>query len=394
MGQAGKGVEVRDKSIRIFFITEDGERHKPTLMVNGKPMPPTPANIKYATRLRGEIVQKIALGIFSMVEYFPASGTVARGLTVGTQLDHWLALQDIEPSTKAGYESAIRFWKAAKFLDERGTEIVFGNLGLRAVKHSHILAALKTRKLSGKTTNNYVSVLREAFALALMDKAVGENPVAGIPRAKHQKDPPDPFALDEAEAIIAYSREHHPEAVYNLIENWFFTGYRTSEAFGVKWPSVDFRRGEVLVHEALVRGEEKDTTKTDVSRLVKLNSRALGALKRQKAHTYLANSYVFLDPRYGEPWKEERAFRRSFWTPALKALGIRYRRPYNMRHTYATMMLMAGMKPAWCAKQMGHSIEMFLNTYAKWIDGEEDDRQMDRLENFIAPQPAQKASGT
>lgn len=61
-------------------------------------------------------------------------------------------------------------------------------------------------------------------------------------------------------------------------------------------------------------------------------------------------------------------------------MGIRYRRPYNMRHTYATAMLMAGMTPAFCAKQLGHSVEVFLNTYSKWMDGAQDDREMARLE--------------
>ena len=47
----------------------------------------------------------------------------------------------------------------------------------------------------------------------------------------------------------------------------------------------------------------------------------------------------------------------------MKALGIRYRPPYNTRHTYATMMLMAGMTPAFCAKQLGHSVDIFLRTH-------------------------------
>ena len=82
---------------------------------------------------------------------------------------------------------------------------------------------------------------------------------------------------------------------------------------------------------------------------------------------------VFHDPRYDSAWVDERAFRRSFWKPTLKVLGIRYRRPYNMRHSYATAMLMAGMTPAFCAKQLGHSVEMFLRTYSKWLDGEQNE---------------------
>ncbi len=97
---------------------------------------------------------------------------------------------------------------------------------------------------------------------------------------------------------------------------------------------------------------------------------------------------VFADPRYFAEWSDERAFRRSFWTPTFKQLGIRYRRPYNMRHSYATAMLMAGMTPAFCAKQLGHSIEMFLRTYARWMDGAQNEVEMARLErSFSAKLP-------
>jgi integrase len=94
----------------------------------------------------------------------------------------------------------------------------------------------------------------------------------------------------------------------------------------------------------------------------------------------LAGDFVFLDPRYGKPWTEERAFRRSYWAPTLTALGLRYRRPYNTRHSYATMMLMSGMTPAFCAAQLGHSVGMLLSTYARWLDGEHNAMEMGRLE--------------
>jgi len=40
------------------------------------------------------------------------------------------------------------------------------------------------------------------------------------------------------------------------------------------------------------------------------------------------------------------------------------------------MMLIIGMTPAFCAKQLGHSVEMFLRTYAKWIDGGQNTLEM------------------
>ena len=372
MGRKGDAVEVRDTTLRVSFVWE-GQTVRRTLMVEGKPLPPTAANIKYAQRLGVEIREKIRHGIFVMAEYFPIAGETSSSalLTVGAQLDNWIAAQRLEESTRASYESAIKFWKI------NGLE----NKPLRSLVKSHVLTALAKRPdLSGKTVNNYVQVLREAVELAVEDKILSENPVAKIAKAKYQKDPPDPFSRDESENIIAELAQKHPGQVSNFVEFWFWTGMRTSEIFGLRWVNVDLASGAVMVKEAVVRGRYKDRTKTNVSRLVKLNSRALAALQRQRQHTQMAGEMVFNDPRYARAWEDERAFRRSYWTPTLKRLGIRYRRPYNMRHSYATAMLMAGMAPGFCAKQLGHSVEQFHKTYARWLDGEQNDLEMARLE--------------
>lgn len=389
MGRIGSGVEVRAASLRVNF-TVDGISHKPTLKdADGRPLKPTPANIKYATRLVVEIRKKLELGVFVMAEYFPADGKAGE-ITLARQLDAWFGAQRLEPSTMAGYSSAVKFWKGAQY-DRDKPLLKLGDKPLRTVTLTDAKTVLALRpKLSGKTVNNYVSVLREALALAVSDKVVDRNIADEIPRAKWQRDPPDPFSRGEAEAIIAYAQAKHPEQVYNLIETWFFTGPRTSEIFGLKWPNTDLASERVRIREALVRGEEKDSTKTGIERDVMLNSRALAAMQRQRKHTQMKGEHVFVDPRYGTPWTEERAFRRSYWTPMLKVLGIRYRRPYNMRHTYATMMLMAGATPAWCAKQLGHSVEVFLRTYSKWIDGDQNNRELAGLEKWLSAGDAQR----
>jgi integrase len=57
-------------------------------------------------------------------------------------------------------------------------------------------------------------------------------------------------------------------------------------------------------------------------------------------------------------------------------------------------MLMAGMTPAFCAKQLGHSIEMFLSTYSKWPDGNQNDLEMSRLESAILPRKLPDATAS
>jgi len=47
---------------------------------------------------------------------------------------------------------------------------------------------------------------------------------------------------------------------------------------------------------------------------------------------------------------------------------VRYRNPYQTRHTFASMMLSAGDSILWLAKQMGHkNTKMIIEVYAKWI---------------------------
>lgn len=375
MARTGSGVEVRPKSIRFTFVPG-----KPTLLVNGQPAAPTPANVKWACRLAAEIRERMRCGTFSLLEYFPAAGTAGAPITVGKQLDTWLDAQRIEASTRKTYSSSIRFWKGAP----TGGALAMGDMALRALRHSHVLTALASRPgLTGKTVNNYVSVLREACELAVLDRALTENPVKAIEKAAHQKAPPDPFDATERDRIVAYISAHFDAQEANYCEFKFFTGLRPSEAIALRWPNIDLAKGEMLISEAVVLGQRKQT-KTNVARVVKLNSRAMAVLQRQRQHTFLAQGAVFYDPRHGEAWADEKAFKKRCWVPTLKRLGIRYRPPYNTRHTYATMLLMADMKQAFCARQMGHSIEVFNSTYARWLDGDRDDLEMARLESSLA----------
>lgn len=393
MGRTGSGVEAREGSIRLHF-TYEGEARKETLKTDGKPLPPTPANLKYAHRLAGEIREKIKYGTFVYADYFPASktATTGQGVSMGDRLDIWFnTLVGMEGSTLKGYGSAKDWWKAQ-----------IGHIPARGLIKSQVLAALKTEpEWTGKTLNNKMSVLRRAIQLAMDDKVMTASPIAGMESFAHQAPEPDPFGQDEADAIIAGLAQHYDEQIARYFGAKFFTGLRTSESLAQRWSWVDWRLKLIGVSEAIVLGEFKDNTKTNTVRQVQLNSRALGYLKDQKPATFLKGAapgqdWIFPDPRTGERFTDDEPPRELWWRPCLKRLGIRYRSPYETRHTYATMMLMAGATPAWAARQMGHSVEQFLNTYAKWIDGGRNEVEMGKLEALlgdssrILPRPAAK----
>lgn len=384
MGRKGTGVEVREASIRLHF-TIDGTPRKETVVTEGKPVPPTPANIKYATRLAEEIREKIRHGTFVYADYFPASkhATTGQGTTFGDQLDLWLRLQAGKASsTLKGYGVAVTWWKAH-----------LGTKALRGLKHTDFLDALaKEPSWTGKTRNNKTSVARQALALAIRDGILRSHPMDGIEAAPHQKPEPDPFDREEVELILADMRKHYHPQVALYFEFKFFTGVRTSESLALRWDSIDWRREQAAVREGIVLGEHIKRTKTHGARQVELNSRALGALKAQKAHSFLLpGGWVFRDPRTGQRWLSDEGPRENFWRPTLRRLGIRYRSPYQTRHTYATIMLMAGVRPAYGARQMGHGIEQFLRTYSKWIDGDQNELEMGKVEAALSGAAGEKS---
>ena len=378
MGRDGSGLEARDNSIRIHF-TWNEEARKETLRTDGKSMSPTPANLRYAHRIAGEIKDRIRHGAFVYADYFPASATATtgQGVTPGQRLDLWLSVQtDKASATLKGYCVAVEFWKST-----------LGHKPIRSVVHSDILAALSTKpKWTGKTRNNKTSVLRLALVLAMRDGVITTNPIDGLESAEHQRPEPDPFSVEEAEAIIAAMAARGDNEVARYFGCKYYTGLRTSESLGLQWSSIDWRKGTLAVLDAVVLSEYKYRTKTHEVRYAQLNRRALQFLKDQKPATFLhTDGFILPDPRTGKRWTDDEPPRELYWRPCLKRIGMRYRSPYETRHTYATMMLMAGVAPGFAARQMGHSVETFLRKYARWIDGGQNAIEMGKLEEMLSP---------
>ncbi|PTS84259.1 hypothetical protein DBR00_10040 [Pseudomonas sp. HMWF032] len=108
--------------------------------------------------------------------------------------------------------------------------------------------------------------------------------------------------------------------------------------------------------------------------------------RRKSAGKATGTPFIFPPSKNNELAKQTSDLHHQ-WRPALKALGIGYRPPYNCRHTYATMCLMSGMNPAFIAQQLGHSVQMLLPTYARWLNSRNDWDELNKLKT--APSVAQ-----
>ena len=64
----------------------------------------------------------------------------------------------------------------------------------------------------------------------------------------------------------------------------------------------------------------------------------------------------------------------------MKRLGLHYREPYQARHTFATLALMAGANSPYIGRLLGHTnANMLFRVYSKWIDGADKSREREKL---------------
>lgn len=374
MGRVGSGVELRDTSIRIKFVL-DGETIRERLVVNGKSMLPTPANIKYATRLAAQVQQAIATDTFSFERFFPESKRVHVEVkeeeTFGKAADAWLESQGrLSEATKDQYGTAVRFWK--RRLGEKTV--------LRSITHKMLAAEIGGYPWpSAKTHNNYLIALRGILDLEYRGADTVHNPINGIENMKVVKKLPDPFSTDERDSILADMRKQYDQRVWAYFQWMFFTGMRPEEAIALRWSDIDFNLQIARVQRVRTfKGTERDGSKTHTERDVDLLPQALEALAVMKVHTKMLRverdsdddtaADIFQNPITGRPWHDERSQRDTYFRPSLKRLGLRWRNAYNTRHTFATAALMTGaVPPAYIAAQLGHSVKMLLEKYARWL---------------------------
>jgi len=358
------GITANKSSIQIAF-TYNGMRCRETIKVK-----PTKSSLKEMVRKRDVILYEVGMGQFDYLKHFPNSkkaqelaGSQACNITITQMVDDWFKRNQNqwEYSTKLGYISKIN----------HHIEPNFGHLTIDKFKPSIFKdwGATATNKrtneqLTGKTKNEVRSILRSAFQELYIDEIIDGNPIDRIKRFKHVKKEPEPFTADEREKILTQMTGQ----VRNLYEFAFWTGLRTSELLALRKCDIDLKREVIFVRKALVHGREKGTKTKAGERTHQLHEIALKTLNKQLTLSPDSQERIFMNPETMQPWRDDRAIYNSCWLPALKTSGVKFRKQYNTRHTYASTMLTLNKPIAWVARQLGHSdISMTLTTYARWI---------------------------
>ena len=334
-------------------------------------LPPTKSNLAYAARLRAEILGKIERGTFRYDEHFPGSPRCAvfghtrasnREVTIRELLEAYRGRAEVnlQPSTFTGYRKAIDNVLVPRF----------GHLQVEALNAGVLREWIALQAVTRKRMSNLLLPLRNALAEAVADEIIDHNPIERLqlgrilPRDTQQTEyAPDPFTVPELVALLQVL----DSGERNAFQAWAFTGVRTSELIALRWDRVDLAAGTMRIDMAVVEGEEK-TTKTKAGiRVVPLLAAAAQALEAQRELTQLAGGRVFLNPRTKTEWTDQALLR--VWQRACKLAKVRYRNPYQLRHTFASQLLSQGENAALISKLLGHkTTEMVIRNYGRWVD--------------------------
>jgi len=370
------GVELVGKSIRIRF-SWNKKRHCETLA-----LPQTPKGIAAAEALRSQVAQLAKLGVLTPEKYrelFPnsRSDATAQMPIFFDYAQDWLDSLQIEDSTRKNYRGTMQnYWvpHLAQYPLDKITPVL-----MRKIVNGITWTSPVRRK-------GAIRLVTSMLTQAVNDELILRNPASSIPPTRVAKREIDPFSRDEADELIAklYEVTSGLQTIYAcFFEFSFYTGMRPGEAMALRWSEVDTRSRRAKVCRIRLYGKIKERTKTKVSREVLLNDRALQALEKARPLTAARSDYVFAPEGSGdrsELYIRSETGAKRYWLAALRKAGIRYRRMYDTRHTYATMCLMSGMNPAFIAAQLGHSVQVLLSTYAKWISSPSDFAELEKLD--------------
>ncbi|SFI71290.1 integrase [Pseudomonas guineae] len=364
------GIEPVGDKLRIRF-TWAGSRRCETL-----PYPQTPKGIAAAVAIRDQVAQLKKLNLLSEDKYaelFPNSSYAVASLkpTFTEYAQLWIDSRQIVDATRRNYCSILNnVW--VPHLGSKRIDMISA-ADLRKVAAAISWASPSHRK-------NSTVLLASIFRSAVADELTGRNPAASIPRSKVPRRPVDPFTREEADRIIAwlYANLAGPLRMYAAyFEFAFYTGLRPCEQLALKRSEVKEVERRAHICRLVSDGNIEERIKTKYTREVLLNERALHALGVAKQlHD---GEFVFAPVDGSGPYIRSENTPKHYFQLALAALKIRARRQYDARHTYATMCLMAGMNPAFIAGQLGHSVQMLLTTYAKWLSSASDWTELNKL---------------
>lgn len=325
------------------------------------------------------------------------SHVLASRQNVGDYLEGWLSTQEgrLKPTTAASYRWLVQSYLVPHLGAAQVQDVTPSQLE-RLYVELVVAGGRDGKPLSLRTVRYAHSVLRKALADGVRKGLLSKNPAEHVelPMRAHQVDvldSPDeaeeevPFHVWDAAQVRTWAAAMEDDRLRALWLLLPLTGLRRGEALGLRWRDLDLRDGgqlRVRQNLVVVGGRvQMDTPKTRKSRReFSLDPEALAALKRHRkaqlqervawGGAYQDRDLVFCreDGTPLDPNAMTKAFGRL-----SKAAGLPTVRLHDLRHSYATIALSAGVSLFVVSRRLGHTtITQTADTYAHLLPSDDE----------------------
>jgi integrase len=221
---------------------------------------------------------------------------------------------------------------------------------------------------------------------------IQSNPVAAVKKPQQKRSrsirPIPPAKVEEIRRSFLVRKRIRDATLVSVLA---YAGLRPGEALALTWGDIGERT--ILVERAVAIGEVKET-KTGKTRSVRLLAPLAADLREWAMKSGRPDAKALVFPASnGALWTEWdwRNWRRRVFGPVAAAAGLDAFRPYDLRHSFVSLLFAEGRTVIDVARQAGHSPAMALSTYGHLIeefDGGEIRRADDLIREARAPAPS------
>jgi len=272
------------------------------------------------------------------------------------------ALPHLTENTRRGYEAVwlkhIRGQLGDYRLREVSTEVV-----------EDFQARLAASGVGAPTIRKAVAVLQGVFNRAVAWGRLSLNPAREAKKTKVRRSrlvrPLAPETVEQLRSAVLMQGRHGDATLLSVLA---YAGLRPEEALALRWNDVG--RRSIRVERAVALGTFKEP-KTGRARTVRLLDPLRDDLAewRQACGGPAGEQLVFPNSD-GEVWDDYRwrNWRKRVYRPASEAAGITGTRPYDLRHSFVSLLIHEGLSAVEVARQAGNSPAVALGTYAHVFD--------------------------
>jgi integrase len=291
----------------------------------------------------GPVSQEVAEAVYAQVKATVVeSGARERAKMLELQLGLSPRLDDFAFEYLAYYRTnarptSVRRHEAAY----QAVKLAFGQHRLSDIT-PYLLEHYKRQRLekgrSQVTVNRELAFLKNLFNIAIVWGRATENPVKKVRFFREDNGRTRRLSDDEEDRLLAACPPHLKPVLIIAIH----TGCRLNELLSLTWANVDFQRQRLTIQAGY--------SKNGASRTIPLNELVLETLQQLK--DFQDPGGVVFRNRTGRPYRSCR----TAFEAACQRAGIRDFTFHDLRHTFASRLVMAGVHLAVVKELLGHKV--------------------------------------